>query len=140
MDPSPDFGWRTMRANPAATASKRPVATLDRRERPGAGVEALFANVPDLLVVIAPDGTVEDANPAWGEMLGRPPATVVGRAFLDFVHPEDVALTRERAEARASQREFVTRLTHRDGGARSILWSATRSGERWDASGKDVTE
>src|SRR5262245_14022674 len=50
---------------------------------------ALWQRSPDLLVVLDADGIIVAANPAWEASLGRAPAVVAGRTFIELLHSED---------------------------------------------------
>ncbi len=96
----------------------------------------------DLLVVIGADGIFRAVNPAWSAILGHDPAEVVGRSFLDFVWPDDAALTERRLEGAVSERNltsFENRYRHRDGTPRSISWHSSLEGGLVYGYGRDIT-
>ena len=96
----------------------------------------------DLLVVVGADGVFRAVNPAWTAILGHEPAQVVGRSFLDFVWPEDAAMTRGGLEAAAAKddlTDFENRYTHKDGTPRWISWRTSVEGGLVYAYGRDVT-
>lgn len=47
----------------------------------------------DIMLVAAFDGTIEAVNPAWTTLLGWSERDLVGRSFVDLVHPDDMAAT-----------------------------------------------
>ncbi|HYF56430.1 MAG TPA: PAS domain S-box protein, partial [Salinarimonas sp.] len=47
----------------------------------------------DLMLVARFDATVTAVNPAWTGLLGWSEEELVGRSFIDLVHPDDVAAT-----------------------------------------------
>lgn len=53
-------------------------------------------NSQDLQVVIDTRGIFHVANEAWTAILGWRPGEVVGRSYLDLIHPEDIRRARER--------------------------------------------
>jgi PAS domain-containing protein len=55
--------------------------------------DRIWMNSRDLLVVVGADGIFRSVSPSWIQVLGHPPDEVIGRSFLDFVHPDDAALT-----------------------------------------------
>ncbi len=75
------------------------------------------------------EGRFVELNPAWERTLGYSLDEILGRPFLELVHPDD----RERtaAESQRQEREgthtihFVNRYRHRDGSYRVLQWSAT---------------
>jgi PAS domain S-box-containing protein len=96
----------------------------------------------DLLVVVGADGVFRAVNPAWTTILGHDPAEVEGRSFLDFVWPEDAALTEGGLEEAATRRDltsFENRYRHRDGTPRWISWHTSVEGELVFAYGRDIT-
>jgi len=97
----------------------------------------------DLLVVCALDGTCQAVNPAWTELLGWPAGSLVGIRIDSLIHPDD-------GETAASAFETL-RIGHRlsdldvrfrtaDGAYRWISWNAIARGDRFHATGRDVTE
>lgn len=68
-----------------------------------------LAEVSAAAMVIIARETVVYANPAAVELSGYPPDEIVGRSFLDFIHPEDRDLARGRAMDRALGREALSR-------------------------------
>ncbi len=101
----------------------------------------LWRNSRDLLLVMDRAGVFRAANPAWTAILGWPPEAVVGRSFVDFVHPDDHAVTRaslERVSA-AGTPSFETRYRHKDGGYRWISWVAAPEDDLIYATGRHIT-
>jgi PAS domain S-box-containing protein len=101
----------------------------------------------DLLAITGFDGRVKWVNTAHEELLGYAMKELVGKPYLDFLHPDD----RERAAAEGtrmagtrngSTSSFEIRLRTREGRHRWFLFSATPSPdeELVYSVGKDVTE
>jgi PAS domain S-box-containing protein len=86
-------------------------------------IQWLFANSRDLLHVADRDGRLELVNPAWCETVGLAERELIGRAFLDFVHPEDADGLRAAATAAEAVLEQDLRLRRSDG---SWGWFAAR--------------
>jgi PAS domain-containing protein len=57
----------------------------------------LFAVGPDLLHITDPDGRLAQVNAAWRAVLSWPDANLLGRPFLDLVHPTDSPSRRTQA-------------------------------------------
>ncbi|WP_257714383.1 PAS domain-containing protein [Roseomonas populi] len=96
----------------------------------------------DIVMVARLDGTITAANPAWAVVLGWTEAELVGRAFLDLVHPEDLARTCELVaglSAGMAPRRFENRTRGRDGRYRWIAWTAVPGEGLINAVGRDVT-
>ena len=125
----------TLRRRPAPTRPARGAAT------PG----AFFELVPEPLAVASADGRFLHVNRAWQAVLGWTPAEMVGRPFLDFVHPDD--LERTLAEAArifagdGAQPRFRNRYRTRDGGWRWLEWSTEFGADgACYCAARDVTE
>ncbi len=80
----------------------------------------------DMLSVIGSDGRYRRVNRAWETVLGYPAGGLVGRPFIDIVHPDD--LERTVAELRRLHEHgevsigFQNCLRHRDGSYRWLEW------------------
>lgn len=116
--------------------------TLERRvaERT-AELDRVWTMSRDLLVVLGLDGVFRTVNPAWTAILGHRPDEVVGRSYLDFLHPDDAELTRAAVAGGVGQVPvFENRYLAADGTIRWISWLTAIDGDLIYASGRDVTE
>jgi PAS domain S-box-containing protein len=83
----------------------------------------LIQNLSDLITVVSVDGTMLYHSPSVVRVAGYEPSQLVGKSFLEFVHPEDDASVRSALEqvtlrtGTASPPEF--RFRHHDG---SWIW------------------
>ena len=120
------------------TAEKEQAAALEERTRER---DRVWRNSRDLLVIVGADGIFRAVNPAWTVLLGYNPGEVVGRSFLDFVWPEDAALTQGGLDAAAMRNltDFENRYTHKDGTPRWISWHTSAEDDLLYAYGRDVT-
>ena len=118
---------------------------ITQRRRAQREVERIFELSLDMICVIDPDGRFKAVNPAFERTVGYPPEALLGRPFLDFVHPEE----REAAVARFGDivggdvvSEFETRWICADGSERWLQWSARAVPEQnvVHSIGRDVTE
>jgi PAS domain S-box-containing protein len=103
-----------------------------------------FRNSADLLSVYEIGGRFGVTNPSWERVLGWSPEELENKAFIDFVHPDDVELTMAESlaewDASSSTRAgFENRLRCRDGSYRWIEWTSQRRGNLIYATGRDVT-
>jgi PAS domain S-box-containing protein len=108
-------------------------------------LDRIFTLSSDLITVANFKGYFTRVNPAAERVLGYPESELLGRPFLDFVHPDD----RERtvAEADAIGRgmttlSFENRFIRKDGSYRTLAWTATPLVEEGVMYGmaRDVTE
>lgn len=54
---------------------------------------ALIQNSSDLIVILDKDGLITYETPSMQRILGYSPGYLIGRSPLDFIHPEDLAMT-----------------------------------------------
>jgi PAS domain S-box-containing protein len=97
-----------------------PVDTSNERER-------LFDPSLDLLAVGSFEGQLLQVNPAWTVCLGWSAEELVGRPWIDLVHPDDRRATTSFAETLVAGRPvpaFENRYLHKDGSSRWLSWSA----------------
>jgi diguanylate cyclase len=81
----------------------------------------------DMVSIAGFDGRFKSVNPAFERALGYRPEELVGRAFLDFVHPDD----REKTEAEAASLsdgittvQFQNRYFAKDGAVHWLEWTS----------------
>ena len=78
-----------------------------------------FEDAPTGMAVISLDGVVQRANRAYGMIVGRAPADMIGLALAELVHPDERAVTeaemRQVAADDADGYEMEQRLLHADG-------------------------
>jgi PAS domain S-box-containing protein len=89
------------------------------------------------------DGIIVDVNPAWTNLLGWREDELVGRSFLDLVHPDDIEPTKgEMATLSDGQVtfKFENRYRTKAGDYRWLTWTATPDASFIHAVGRDVTE
>jgi diguanylate cyclase (GGDEF)-like protein/PAS domain S-box-containing protein len=124
---------------------------LDRNEAARRDVEAklrrssrYFELSRDLVCTAGFDGFLKQLNAAWTETLGWSEAELRSRPFLEFVHPDDRAITEQETASVAEgvvTVDFVNRYATKDGGWRCIEWKAKGilEEELIYASARDVT-
>ncbi|MEO1194832.1 MAG: EAL domain-containing protein [Pseudomonadota bacterium] len=110
--------------------------------------DAIHRNIVErsdaMLSVVDAQGVFVYVNPAWTRALGWQPSELVGKAYLDFVHPDDVADTLTVAAALAGGDDvtgYTNRYRKKDGLYRNIKWwSDPSEGDYLYATAQDVTE
>ncbi|HEX8489375.1 MAG TPA: ATP-binding protein, partial [Chthoniobacterales bacterium] len=131
------------------TERKRAEAALRESKRNlEAALEAnqlIMDNSQDVICTVDEEGRFATMNEASETLFGFTPQELIGRRYMELVHPDDRLLT-ERTEAdlvmTGRVADFVNRYVRKDGSIVSVLWSAS-----WSASKKimfcvahDVTE
>jgi two-component system, cell cycle sensor histidine kinase and response regulator CckA len=93
-------------------------------EREEEDFRSIIENAPDLIAIIELDGKLRYHNPSIDRVLQLTPESVVGRPFLDLVHPEDeqkASKFLERQIAEPAANEMVElRFHHHNGAWRSF--------------------
>ncbi|GEP06801.1 hypothetical protein MOX02_48390 [Methylobacterium oxalidis] len=96
----------------------------------------------DVMLVARYDATIEAVNPAWTTLLGWEERELLGGAFMDLVHPDDVAATLAEvgklAEGLTTLR-FENRYRRKDGSYRWLSWTAVPAEDLIHAVGRDIT-
>lgn len=122
--------------------TERVVAETEIREKTRE-LDLFFQNAIDLLCIADTDGYFRKLNPEWERTLGYTLDELEGRSFMDFVHPDDRATTRD-AVAQLSRGEivpnFVNRYRTREGGYRWIEWRSFPYGNVIYAIARDITD
>ncbi|WP_373866709.1 PAS domain-containing protein [Methylobacterium oxalidis] len=95
----------------------------------------------DVMLVARFDGAIVAVNPAWTTLFGWSEAELIGRSFMDLVHPDDAASTAATAgdlSAGSVIPRFENRYRHRDGSYRWLSWTAVPDESFIHAVGRDV--
>ena len=82
----------------------------------------------DMICVAGFDGCFKRVNPAFERTLGYAPEELVGRPFLDFVHPDDRELTEREAAAIPDGNgtvQFRNRYLDKQGNVHWLEWMST---------------
>ena len=96
----------------------------------------------DVMVVARFDAIIVSVNPAWTSLLGWTEDELIGRSFMDLVHPEDGAATLAAAGNVSSGSilpRFENRYRHKDGSYRWLTWTAVPDDLFIHAIGRDFT-
>ena len=122
-----------------ADEERREARTRDRKIEH----DLVWRTSRDLLVVCALDGTCQAVNPAWTELLGWPASSLVGIRIDTLIHPDDgetAASAFETLRTGHTLSDLDVRFRTADGAYRWIAWNAIARGDRFHATGRDVTE
>jgi PAS domain S-box-containing protein len=96
----------------------------------------------DVMLVARFDGTINAVNPAWTGLLGWTEEELVGRSFMELVHPDDRPATLaelDRLANGATTFRFENRYRSRDGHHRWLSWTAVPAVDLIHAVGRDIT-
>jgi PAS domain S-box-containing protein len=107
-------------------------------------LDQFFTLALDLLCIADTEGTFRRLNSAWETTLGYRMDELVGKKFLDLIHPDDLEVTLVAVEHMSSGKEvinFVNRFRCKDGSYRWIEWRSFPYGKKLIyAAARDVTE
>lgn len=132
----------TTRAVRTALALSEMNASLEReldarrRER-----DQVWGISRDLYLVMGREGTYRNVNPAWRNELGYEVSELVGRAFDDLVHPDDLERVRD-GVSQLFEGEIVEdmelRVRAKDGNYRWYAWTGVPDGDVIYGMGRDI--
>ncbi len=106
-------------------------------------LDRYFTDSLDLLCIADTDGYFRRLNKEWESVLGYPTGELLGKRFIDWVHPDDRASTLAALATLGRQHiiaSFENRYRTRSGDYRWIEWRSTPSGAAIYAVARDVTE
>ncbi|CAN5333221.1 PAS domain-containing protein [soil metagenome] len=104
--------------------------------------DRVWRNSRDLLALLSFDGTFRAVNPAWGVTLGYDTEAMVGRSYLDYIWPDDVAVLKAKTaldSTHAPLSNWENRYRHADGSLRLLSWHTLVEGDVVYAYGRDIT-
>lgn len=147
------YGYRSLRATYAdLVATQRDLQRrgeqvaeqAERIRQAAAEHEAFFERSVDLLAIVGFDGRFRHVNGAWTATLGYTREELVGRPFLDLVHPDDVERTKAEAgrlSGTGQAATFENRYVGKDGHVHWLRWLSSTSTDLqvFLATAKDVT-
>ena len=92
--------------------------------------QLIMDNSQDVICTVSEDGRFLRVNAACLELWGYTPEELVGRKYIELVHPDDRLTTSAAAEqllVTGKITDFVNRYVRKDGKFVDVLWSATWS-------------
>ncbi|QAY77352.1 PAS domain S-box protein [Sphingosinicella sp. BN140058] len=95
----------------------------------------------DLMLVAGFDATISAVNPAWTTLLGWSEEELIGRSFLDLVHPDDREATLAEAGRLSdglTTLRFENRYRRRDGSYAWLSWTAVPDTQFIHAVARDI--
>ncbi|MGN6644636.1 MAG: sensor histidine kinase, partial [Verrucomicrobiota bacterium] len=117
----------------------------NRRRQAEEERDRFFTLTRDLVCFAGFDGYFKLVNPAWERVLGYAHDELLARPFVEFVHPEDRAITASQAEKLSRGVEviqFENRYRAKDGSYHWFSWNARASvsAKAIYATARDITE
>ena len=106
-------------------------------------LELFFDVTADLLAVGDEQGVILRMNQAWSRLLGFPAESMVGKRFVDYMHPEDREITEEAMKTLLVDgdiRSHTNRFRKADGSYCRLEWRSRQHGGKVYASARDVTD
>ena len=88
-------------------------------------LESLLNLSGELMCIASKEGRFQWVNDAFERVLGFSIEELLARPFFDFVHPDDVEITRSKLEKLRSGLDvirFENRYRHKDGGWKHLAW------------------
>jgi PAS domain S-box-containing protein len=126
----------------AEQEQKRREAELDLKAKTEE-LDRYFNSSLDMLCIADTGGHFRRLNPEWEKALGYPLDELIGKVFLDYVHPDDVAGTLAAMATLSDQTavlNFENRYRCKDGSYRWIEWRSYPYGDIIYAAARDITE
>jgi PAS domain S-box-containing protein len=105
--------------------------------------DRIWSHSRDLIVVVDADSVFRAVSPSWTTILGHRPEEVVGRTFMDFIVPEDLAPAMAALEVALTEGDltgYESRFRTKDGGFRWLSWHTAMEDGLVYAYGRDITE
>jgi PAS domain S-box-containing protein len=135
--------WEALGRTRAAAKLRDLNETLEAqvRERT-AQRDRMWTLTTDLMMVSNKSGRILSVNPAWTHLLGWREDELVGRAFYDFIHPDDRERTRKerkKLDAGLTLHKFENRYLTRDGAEIWLSWKAMPDGDIIHSVARDIT-
>jgi len=104
----------------------------------------LFFDSPDMLCIISEQSIILHANPSLQERLGWRLEQLDRQPFFEFIHPDDLARTKQEIETLRTHRQdvrFSNRFLRADGSYQALSWSIfhSRESDLLYGKAKDIT-
>jgi PAS domain S-box-containing protein len=129
-----------------ASSQKNPAPDAGTGEQipPYHALKTFFDISPDMFCVADSDGCFRIVNPAFEKFLGYTRQVLFETPFIEFVHPEDKALTTAAttSNTREPMSHFENRYRCRDGSYKWLAWTAVLASQEGliYAVARDITE
>jgi len=106
--------------------------------------EVFFSVSLDMLCISSYDGFFKKMNPAVQTILGFTPDEICAKSYLDFIHPDDIEVTKQEVERQLLTKQqvfnFENRYRCKDGSYKLLSWKSAPVGDLMYAVARDITE
>ncbi|VAX24242.1 diguanylate cyclase/phosphodiesterase (GGDEF & EAL domains) with PAS/PAC sensor(s) [hydrothermal vent metagenome] len=121
------------------------VLDITERKQAEDDISKMFSLSPDMIWAGTLDGILTNVNPASKQILGYETYDLIGKSFLEMLHPEDVEQTKDELAAalRGVRNHYIeNRYRCKNGDCKWIGWTAQSivSEGTFYAIGRDITE
>jgi PAS domain S-box-containing protein len=104
----------------------------------------LFKISKDIICVFNSDGVFQNINPAFDKLLGYKENHILNRSFYDFIHPNDLTITKNKLQTLVEANKtvvFTNRFKSKEGDYKFLQWAATPepSSKLFFAIARDIT-
>ncbi len=123
-------------------SSKTQINLIEQLAKAESSLNIFFTLSSDLLCLRGQDGYFKQLNPAWKKVLGWSSSELLGTPWIEFVHPDDVAVTLsiESECNKENVAEYENRYRHQDGSYRWLSWRVLQHQDGLSyAVAKDIT-
>lgn len=106
-----------------------PEAAASQIERDLQHLHEFWHNTPDMLFILLEGGCIEKVSDSVAKYVGYTPMDLEGRNYTDFIHPDDMAKTKEESDSMKLEQRGTSRFTNRyktkDGTYVWLIWYTT---------------
>jgi PAS domain S-box-containing protein len=137
-----DRTWEAMGRARATAALRRLNLSLERQvQERTAERDRIWQLSTDMMLIADFDTRIITVNPAWTRLLGWTEHELIGRRYVEFLHPEDAPKSLLRAaELRAGAAlKSENRYARKSGGYLWISWVSFPDAHLIHAAGRDIT-
>ncbi len=125
------------RAQELQEANKQLRAAYEEQDR-------FFSVSLDMLCISSYDGHFKKVNPAFEDTLGFSREELCAKSYLEFIHPDDIEITKKEVEKQLVTKSpvlnFENRYRCKDGSYRLLSWKSAPVGDLMYAAARDITE
>lgn len=117
-------------------------ADITQRKKAEEELNMFFELSVDMLGIAGDDGYFKRVNPSFEKALGYTPTEFCAKPFIEFVHPDDVAITIQEFKNVAkgiNSVSFINRYQCKDGNYKWMEWSSEQIKKTIYCTSRDIT-